>query len=124
MGGTTVVERVETTGEEGEVHSYDNVFEALALPDPDLRAAKADLSIAFEERIRQLGITQVEAAERAGLTQSDVSLIVRGRLARFGLERLIRAVNALGMDVDIVVHPPKEEPGKIQSTLVTAQPGP
>ena len=121
MGETTAAERQATPVEEEEIRGYTNVFEALDLPDPELLQAKSHLSIALDVRMRDLGLTQAEAAERAGLTQSDVSLIIRGRLARFSLERLMRAVNALGMDVEVVVHPPGEGAGQSRARWIQGE---
>jgi predicted XRE-type DNA-binding protein len=54
--------------------------------------------------IEQRGLTQVEAAEVLGTTQPKVSDLLRGRLSGFSMERLIRYLNALNRDVQIVVR--------------------
>lgn len=51
------------------------------------------------------GLSQTGAAALMGMPQPDVSAIVCGRLKGFSVERLIRALNALGNDVEIVVRP-------------------
>jgi predicted XRE-type DNA-binding protein len=52
----------------------------------------------------------VRAAELLGITQPDVSDLVRGKLARFSMERLERFLNALDMEVRIQVGPkPKDK---------------
>ncbi len=82
-----------------------NVFADTGLTDPDERQAKADLAIGIEAIIKAAGWTQEEAARRMGLTQPDVSDIVRGRLRRFTWDRLFRCLIALGRDVQISVRP-------------------
>jgi predicted XRE-type DNA-binding protein len=45
------------------------------------------------------------AARLLGVTQPDVSDLVRGRLGGFSLERLCRFVDVLGLDVYVLVRP-------------------
>jgi predicted XRE-type DNA-binding protein len=55
-------------------------------------------------------LTQTQAAELLGITQPDVSDLVRGKLGRFSMERLERFLNALDMEVRIQVGPkPKDK---------------
>ena len=83
----------------------DNPFAALGLADTDLRLAKAEISRVIHRVIKERQLTQVAAARLMGLAQPDVSDLVRGRLARFSLERLERLLNTLDMDVTIRVTP-------------------
>ena len=57
----------------------------------------------IDKRIAQLGLTQQAAADRMGISQSDVSKMLRGRFENFSLERLLRLVRLLGSDVEIKV---------------------
>jgi transcriptional regulator with XRE-family HTH domain len=45
-------------------------------------------------------------AERMGISQPDVSKMLRGQFRPFSLERLMRFLNALGQDVEIAVKAP------------------
>jgi len=45
-----------------------------------------------------------EAAERMGLSQPDVSRLLRGNFREVSVERLMRMLTKLGYDVDIVVR--------------------
>jgi predicted XRE-type DNA-binding protein len=65
---------------------------------------KADLAHAINRTIESHGWTQVQASERAGLTQPQVSKIARMRLDDFSQERLQAALRQLGVDVEIVLH--------------------
>lgn len=86
----------------------DNVFADLGLVNPEERQAKATVSILIEQIIAEKKLTQTEAAQQMRLTQPEVSLIVRGRLKGFTLERLLQALLALDQDVDIIVRPKRQ----------------
>lgn len=82
-----------------------NVFADLGLPDAEELKAKSELVIEIIEIIEDRGLKQAEAAEIMGIDQPKVSLLVRGKLDGFSMERLYRFLNALGRDVEIVVTP-------------------
>ncbi len=86
----------------------DNVFADLGLPNPEERQAKAMVALHIEQLIQESRLTQSAAAQRMSLTQPDVSLIVRGRLKGFTLERLLQALLSLDQDVDIVIRPKRQ----------------
>jgi predicted XRE-type DNA-binding protein len=86
-----------------------NVFADLGLPNARERQAKARLSILIEDLIDSQGWNQTEAAKRMGVTQSDVSNIVNGRLSGFSLERLFNCLTSLGQIVEIGVVPAESE---------------
>ena len=85
--------------------SSGNVFSDLGLPNARERRAKAELSILIENLIDSRGWNQTVAAKQMGVTQSDVSNIVNGRLSGFSLERLLNCLTALGQTVEIGVGP-------------------
>jgi predicted XRE-type DNA-binding protein len=92
--------------EHAEVHdSSGNIFEDLGLPDPAERLAKAELTRVIRKVVKERGLTQSEAAGLLGVKQPDVSNLMRGKLARFSMERLERFLNALDMEVRIQVGP-------------------
>jgi predicted XRE-type DNA-binding protein len=80
-----------------------NIFSDLGLPDADEHMLKARVVMFIDKRIAQLGLTQQAAADRMGISQSDVSKMLRGRFENFSLERLLRLVRLLGSDVEIKV---------------------
>jgi predicted XRE-type DNA-binding protein len=75
------------------------------LPNPEDRLAKAELARRISEVISERRLTQLEAAALLGIDQPKISALVRGRLGGFSLERLMRFLNLLGRDVQIVVTP-------------------
>ena len=88
--------------------SSGNVFADLGLADAGTRLAKAELARSITAIIQERGLTQREATQVLGIDQPKVSAITRGRLGDFSLERLLKLVNRLGMDIDIAVSPNPE----------------
>lgn len=87
----------------------DNVFADLGLPDAEGHLIKAGLVARIDKIIRELGLKQVEVAELLGLSQPDVSRLLRGNFRDFSIERLLRLLTALGRDVEIVVREPASD---------------
>ncbi|HEX8829548.1 MAG TPA: helix-turn-helix transcriptional regulator [Longimicrobium sp.] len=85
--------------------STGNVFADMGMRDAEERLAKAELARAIRKILESRGLKQAEAAGLLGITQPDVSDLVRGKLARFSMERLQRFLNALDMDIRIQVGP-------------------
>lgn len=85
----------------------DNVFADLHLPDAQERLSKALLARAIRQIVRQRSWTQAKAAKQVGLAASDMSDVMRGKLARFSLDRLEAILLDLEMDVHIVIRPAK-----------------
>ncbi len=81
-----------------------NVFADIGLPDAEERLAKAELALRIADAIRARGLTQTRVAALFGIDQPKVSRLLRGRLAGFSTERLMRFLTLLGRDVEIVVR--------------------
>ena len=88
-----------------------NVFADLGLSDVDAHLVKAELVSRIDAIIRQHGITQTEAGRLLGLSQPDVSRLLRGDFREYSLERLFRLLTALGRDIDIVIRQPRSATG-------------
>jgi len=73
------------------VESTGNVFADLGFDSGEaaILQMRAKLMADLREQIRASGMTQTEAAERLGITQSRVSDLVRGKWEKFSLEMLI-----------------------------------
>jgi len=82
-----------------------NVFEDLGHPRAAEALAKAELARKIAELIAKRRLTQAAAADLLNVDQPKVSALVRGRLAGFSLDRLVRFLVQLGSDVEIVVKP-------------------
>ena len=101
------MEPTDTTVERGS----GNVFADLGLPDADAHLVKAELVSRIDAIVRQRGITQTEAARLLGLSQPDVSRLLRGDFSEYSLERLFRLLTTLGRDIDIVIRQPRSTAG-------------
>ena len=84
-----------------------NVFADLGHPEADAHLLKAELVSRIDAIVRQRGITQTEAGRLLGLSQPDVSRLLRGDFREYSLERLFRLLTALGRDIDIVIRQPR-----------------
>ena len=101
------------------IHGSGNVFADIGFaPDeaPEL-SVKAELTRQIYNRIRRLGLTQVRAADRLGISQPDVSKLMNGRHTGYSIERLISLLNALAMDIDIVVRVRESARGRQRGVL-------
>ncbi|GAB2885090.1 XRE family transcriptional regulator [Alcaligenaceae bacterium] len=99
-------------GVEVEVSSG-NVFADLGLPDADKLQIKSGLTVEIAKAIRERGFTQVEAAERMGLTQPKVSSLLRGEFSNFSERKLMDCLNRLGYDIEIRVRKTPEPVGHL-----------
>ena len=101
--------------------SSGNVFADMGAADAEERLAKAELSRIIRRTIAERELKQAQAAALLRIAQPDVSDLVRGRLGRFGMERLQRFLTLLGMDVEVRVTPkPRRRRGRLKVELVRA----
>ena len=54
-------------------------------------------------------LTQKKAATLLGIDQAKVSALLRGKFEGFSTDRLLRLLNRLGQNVDIVIRPAQDE---------------
>ena len=80
-----------------------NVFADIGVAHPEEALLKAELVRSITNALDERRLTQTAAAAVLGVSQPKVSLLYRGRLDAFSVERLLRFLNALGRDVRIVV---------------------
>ena len=85
--------------------SSGNVFADLGFPRSDELLAKAALADQIAGIVKHRHLTQKETARVLGTGQPKVSELLAGKLDGFSIERLIRYLNALDGDVQIVVTP-------------------
>ncbi|AWN46532.1 transcriptional regulator [Methylobacterium terrae] len=95
--------------------SSGNVYADLGFEDPTEESLKADLVIGIIDEIERRGLSQTAAARLMGVSQPDVSKLLRGRTGGYSLERLLGFTRALGGDVEITVrrNEPKQR-GKLK----------
>jgi predicted XRE-type DNA-binding protein len=80
-----------------------NVFADLDMPDANQKLAKAELALKINQILKRKKLKQTDAAKLLGVNQSKISLLNRGRLSDFSIERLIKFLNLLDQDVQIVI---------------------
>jgi predicted XRE-type DNA-binding protein len=90
-----------------------NVFSDLGLPDAEAELVKAQLTFQIAKRIKVLGLTQTAAAARLGISQPDVSRLMKRRPTGFSTDRLLVLLTALDIEVDIVLRPAPEHAAKV-----------
>ncbi len=95
-----------------------NVFADLGLADADKLKIKTGLVIEIRKAMRSLGLTQLEAAKRMGITQPKVSDKMRGDFTNLSERKLMDCLTRLGYDIEIKVRPSKAEIGHL--TLAAA----
>lgn len=83
-----------------------NVFADIGLPQADSHLLKASLVSRIQDAIDERGLTQLEASRIMGIGQPDVSRLLNGNFRDVSVERLMRFLQALGYEIDIVVRRP------------------
>jgi len=86
-----------------------NVFKDLGIPNAEEHLVKAHLVFKINAIMKDRGLMQAEAGDLLGITQPDVSKMLRGDFKQFSVERLLRFLVALNQDVEIVVKPHRGE---------------
>jgi predicted XRE-type DNA-binding protein len=105
---TKTRKRVSSEETETVSEGFDNVFEAMGLPNAKERLAKAEIARIIRQRVKLNGWTGVRTAKELEIAPSDASDLLRGKLARFSQERLERFLTDLDFNVRIVISPMKK----------------
>ena len=83
--------------------SFASIWDAIA--DTPVEAANLRLRSELMDKIAALveeqGWTQVDAANRCGVTQPRLNDLLRGRISRFSLDALVNIASALGFRVQV-----------------------
>lgn len=84
----------------------DNVFRDLGFPEAEAQnlLLRSDLAIHIRKVIDKLGITQAEAAKRAGITQPRMNDLVKNRTHKFTLDALVDVAANLGYSVKLTLR--------------------
>lgn len=83
----------------------DNVFRDLGFPEAEAQnlLLRADLVVHIRKVIDKLGLTQAEAAKRAGVTQPRMNDLVKGRTEKFTLDAMVNVASQLGYSVKLTL---------------------
>lgn len=97
--------------------SSGNIFADLGLRNASEHELKARIVLTLDRTIKDLGLTQLAAADRTGIAQPDLSKILRGNFSGFSLERLLSAVTKLGSDVEIKIKARPDDRARVEGRL-------
>jgi predicted XRE-type DNA-binding protein len=100
-----------------------NVFRDLGFERPDDELAKATLIVHLRELVAARRLRQIDAARVLGISQSKVSVLLRGHSEGFSTERLMRLLTRLDQDIDIVVRPSRSKKRPAHIRVVRARAG-
>jgi predicted XRE-type DNA-binding protein len=81
-----------------------NIYADLGDPDANAMALKAGLAMHLHDLIKRRGLTQAQAAELTGISQPDLSRLLRGLFRDFSSDRMVRALTLLSAEVRISVY--------------------
>jgi len=83
----------------------DNVYRDLGFPEAEAQnlLLRGDLVIHIRKVIDKLGITQAEAAKRAGITQPRMNDLIKNRTRKFTLDALVNVAAQLGYTVKLTL---------------------
>src|ERR1700741_1400478 len=87
--------------------SSGNVFADLGLPSSDQELLKAKLTVEIYRLIKARGLTQTDAARLRGMTQAQVSALMRCRPVSVSVGRLMVFLTILGQDIELKLKPAK-----------------
>jgi predicted XRE-type DNA-binding protein len=90
--------------EEPVTPSSGNVFADLGFAEPEEHRLKAGLVTKLGDVIRARRLTQTAAARLTGISQPDLSKLLRGRFREISADRLIQALTRLDSVVEITVR--------------------
>lgn len=92
-----------------------NIFADLGLPDAEETLLKAQVVVVLHRLIKARKLTQTAAAKLLGVSQPDLSHVLRGEFRGWSVERLMRMLTSFDQDVEIIVrpHPRSGEAGRI-----------
>jgi predicted XRE-type DNA-binding protein len=85
--------------------SSGNVFADLGLPDSEERLLKAGIVVELHRLIKERELTQVKAAKLVGISQPDLSHLLRGDFDDYSAERLMKMLTAFEQDIEIIMKP-------------------
>ncbi len=85
--------------------SSGNVFADLGIDNPKEVLTKSEIVLKIQSIIKKKKLTRAKAAKILKISQPKISLLLRGYLTDFSLERLLRFLYDLGQDVFISIVP-------------------
>ncbi len=72
---------------------------------PQQRMLKAGIVVELRRLIKERELTQVKAAKLVGVSQPDLSHLLRGDFDDYSAERLMKMLTAFEQDIEIIMKP-------------------
>jgi predicted XRE-type DNA-binding protein len=91
-----------------------SAFHALGLLDADDLVLRAELMRKIGEIIVARGLTQAEAGAVMHMDQPRVSALLKGKIAKFSTDRLLKGLSDLGQDVEVRITPARKGKGRLR----------
>ena len=99
--------------------SSGNVFADLGFPNAEEELFKADLVRQIIRAMQRRGLTQARTAKILGVSQSNISHLVHGHYEDFSIDRLLRFLAGLGVDVEIVLRHTESAQGETRARVAS-----
>jgi len=82
-----------------------NIFADLGLPDAEDMLLKSTIVIELRRLINHRKLTQSAASKLIGISQGDLSKVLRGQFRGYSAAKLMRMLTAFDQDVEITTRP-------------------
>ena len=86
------------------IHGSGNVWRDLGDPDADVKHTKAVLAARIIGALDNRRLSVRAAQKETGFSAADFSRVRNSDLGRFTIDRLVRMLQALDPDVEVVLH--------------------
>lgn len=80
-----------------------SAFHALGLGEPDELLMKAELVLAITSEIQMRSLGPSEAAKALGMPRQELAHLLKGRISRFTIDRLVRALGQIAPAIRVRV---------------------
>lgn len=80
-----------------------NVYADFGMADAEEMLVKAQLATKVGDIIKRRKLTQVQAAQLLGITQSKLSGLLRGQFRGVSETKMLECLTKLGRDIEIVI---------------------
>jgi predicted XRE-type DNA-binding protein len=99
-----------------------NIFADLGLPQVAGHLLKAEIVSEIFRLVKERRLNQTEAGRLMGITQPEVSRLLKGHFREYSVDRLMSLLTNFDRDVEIVVRPHKRrgKAGKITFSPLVA----
>ena len=89
--------------------SSDNIFADLGLKDSEELFTRAQLMHELGLLIKSSTLSQKQIAEKLGITQPKVSMLISGKFNEFSSEKLMHYLSLMGCYVEINIRKPRSK---------------